>query len=105
VTYDDWKADIRNVDGSAPQDDDEMPEMICPQCGAKHPDYDGFGFLAHTNRLPYLLLATPRWRIQCDWCGEIRIVTMQPGQVARAEQETGNRCQDCVPVEERCAGR
>ena len=40
-------------------DDDEMPEMICPQCGAKHPDYDGFGFLAHTK---------PAFADGCGWC-------------------------------------
>lgn len=27
--------------------DEGMPTMTCPQCGAVHHDFDGFGFLAH----------------------------------------------------------
>lgn len=40
-------------------DDDGMPTMRCPRCGAEHPDYDGFGFIAHTK---------PAYADGCGWC-------------------------------------
>jgi rubredoxin len=30
-------------------DDDSMPTMVCPRCGAEETDFDGFGMLAHTK--------------------------------------------------------
>lgn len=38
---------------------DDMPTMICPKCGAEHPDHDGFGFIAHTK---------PAYSDGCGWC-------------------------------------
>ena len=38
----------------------EMPTMHCPGCGAEHPDYDGLGFIAHTE---------PAYPMDaCGWC-------------------------------------
>lgn len=39
--------------------DTEMPTMTCPRCGAEHPDFDGFGFVAHTR---------PAYSDGCGWC-------------------------------------
>jgi hypothetical protein len=38
---------------------DDMPMMMCHKCGAEHPDFDGFGFLAHTK---------PAYPDGCGWC-------------------------------------
>ena len=38
---------------------DDMPTMLCPQCGAEHPDFDGFGFIAHTK---------PAYADGCGFC-------------------------------------
>jgi hypothetical protein len=27
----------------------DQPTMTCPRCGAEHPDFDGFGMLAHVK--------------------------------------------------------
>lgn len=37
----------------------DMPTMNCPRCGAEHPDFDGFGFIAHTK---------PAYADGCGWC-------------------------------------
>lgn len=39
--------------------DDTLPTMRCPRCRAEHPDYDGFGFVAHTK---------PAYADGCGWC-------------------------------------
>jgi hypothetical protein len=36
-----------------------QPTMTCPRCGAEHPDFDGFGFVAHTK---------PAYADGCGWC-------------------------------------
>ena len=38
---------------------DDQPTMRCPKCGAEHPDFDGFGFVAHTK---------PAYADGCGWC-------------------------------------
>jgi len=38
---------------------DDYPSMLCPRCGAEHPDHDGFGFIAHTK---------PAYPDGCGWC-------------------------------------
>ena len=55
---------------------DDMPTMLCPQCGAEHPDFDGFGFIAHTK---------PAYEDACGWCSH----PMRPG----------GRCTLCGDVE------
>lgn len=39
--------------------DETLPLMRCPRCHAAHPDYDGFGFIAHTK---------PAYPDGCGWC-------------------------------------
>jgi hypothetical protein len=38
---------------------DDMPTMHCPQCKAEHPDFDGFGMVAHTK---------PAYPDGCGYC-------------------------------------
>jgi hypothetical protein len=38
---------------------DDMPTMHCPRCGAEHPDFDGFGMIAHTK---------PAYPDGCGYC-------------------------------------
>jgi hypothetical protein len=112
MTYDDWKADIRNVDGSAPQDDDEMPEMICPHCGAKHPDYDGDPLTVDDvtdllSRIPIgrfvrVVIQTRDGEVQDAFAVSLlRDDQGRPTAMFSARPITV----PCVPVDERCAGR
>jgi hypothetical protein len=60
---------------------DEQPMMRCPRCGAEHPDFDGFGFVAHTKPAfadgcgycshPARLAATDGTSV-CEICAEVR---------------------------------
>ncbi len=36
-----------------------MPTMVCPRCGAEHPDFDGFGMVAHV---------APAYPDGCGYC-------------------------------------
>jgi len=37
------RSDLRNIDDVI----DEVPDALCPKCGAWVPDFDGFGVLSH----------------------------------------------------------
>jgi len=41
----------------------DQPTMTCPRCGAEHPDFDGFGMLAHVK---------PAFPDGCGYCGDVR---------------------------------
>lgn len=59
----------------------EQPTMFCPKCGAEHPDFDGFGFIAHTkpaypDGCGYCKHpsrdGTPDGHWKCGICGDVR---------------------------------
>lgn len=69
---------------------DDMPEMTCPRCGAEHPDFDGFGFVAHTK---------PAYPDGCGWCSH-------PSRDGRPDGSmVCGICGDATPAGERGEGR
>ena len=44
----------------------------------------------HIGRCP------PRWRVSCDVCLSVRVVSQYPGHLRRDEARTGNRCLSCA---------
>lgn len=68
---------------SASPYDGDQPDMQCPKCGAVLPDFDGFGFLAHTK---------PEYPDGCGYC-------------AHPSRDDGvcNICGDVRPATRTCA--
>lgn len=65
---------VQGEEGTTVTDpDDDLPTMRCPQCKAEHPDFDGFGMVAHIkpaypDGCGYCTHASLTGGV-CDYCG------------------------------------